>query len=143
MEMTRYSPFFVINCCFSKSHFGPHGPERDRNVRAKGVEMLRYERRLIGLFLPIALVGMLLLATSASAQKVRVETRAFTPPNLSVGADPQLITVCEGAGPAVVRLNARATSDYPIRYRWSTDVGRLDGDGEAVNWDLSGVAAAR
>ena len=105
--------------------------------------MLRHERRLIGLFLPIALVGMLSLATSASAQKVRVETRAFTPPNLTVGADPQLITVCEGAGPAVVRLNARATSDYPIRYRWSTDVGRLEGDGETVTWDLSGAAPGR
>ena len=105
--------------------------------------MLRYDRRLIGLFLPIALVGMLSLAASAAAQKVRVETRAFTPPNLSVGADPQLITVCEGAGPAVVRLNARATSDYPIRYRWTTNVGRLDGDGETVSWDLSGVAPGR
>ena len=70
--------------------------------------MLSYERRFILLFLPIALVGMLSLATSASAQKVRVETRTFTSPNLSVAAEPQLITVCEGSGPAVVRLNARA-----------------------------------
>jgi hypothetical protein len=86
---------------------------------------------------------MLSLATSASAQKVRVETRAFTPPNLSVGADPQVITVCEGAGPAVVRLNARATSDFPIRYSWSANAGRIDGDGETVNWDLSGAAPGR
>ena len=82
--------------------------------------MLRHERRLIGLFLPIALVGMFAFASSASAQKVRVETRAFTPPNLSLSADPTVITVCEGAGPAIVQLNARATSDYPIRYRWTT-----------------------
>ena len=105
--------------------------------------MLRYERRFILLFLPIALVGMLALATSASAQKVHVETRAYTPPTLTVGADPQRITVCEGSGPAVVRLNARATSNYPIRYRWSTNMGRLDGDGEAVTWDLSGVPPGR
>jgi hypothetical protein len=105
--------------------------------------MLRYERRLTGLFLPIALVGLLSLATSASAQRVRVETRAFTAPSLSVAADPQLITVCEGAGPAVVRLNARATSDSPIRYRWSSNVGRIDGDGETVNWDLSGAPPGR
>ena len=105
--------------------------------------MLRYERRFILLFLPIALVGVLSLATSAAAQKVRVETRTFTPPNLRVAADPQLITVCEGSGPAVVRLNARATSDYPIRYRWSTNVGRLDGDGEAVTWDLSSAAPGK
>lgn len=105
--------------------------------------MLRYERRFILVFLPIALVGMLSLATSAPAQKVRIETRTFTAPTLSVAAEPQLITVCEGAGPVVVRLNARATSDYPIRYRWSANVGRLEGDGEAVTWDLSSAAPGR
>jgi hypothetical protein len=106
---------------------------------AKGVEMLRYERRLFGLFLPIALVGIFSFASSASAQKVRVETRTFTPPNLSLAADPRLITVCEGAAPSVVQLNARATSDYPIRYSWRTSAGQISGDGATVNWDLSGV----
>src|SRR5918992_5760634 len=105
--------------------------------------MFRHQPRIFGLFLLVALVGMLSVTSSVYAQKVRVETRTFTPPNLTVGADPQVITVCEGAGPAVVRLNARATSDYPIRYSWSTNVGRLDGDGETVNWDLSGVAPGR
>jgi hypothetical protein len=38
-----------------------------------------------------------------------------------------------------VQLNARATSDYPIRYRWTTNVGRITGDGATVSWDLSGV----
>ncbi|MEK6283321.1 MAG: hypothetical protein AABN95_23445 [Acidobacteriota bacterium] len=102
--------------------------------------MLRHERRLIGLFLPIALVGIFAFASSAIAQKkVRVETRAFTPPNLSLSADPQVITVCEGAGPAIVQLNARATSNYPIRYRWTTNGGRITGDGAIVSWDLSGL----
>ena len=78
---------------------------------AKGVEMLRYERRLIGLFLPIALLGILCLASSASAQKVRVETRAYTPLNLSLVADSPAITVCESISRSVVQLNARATSD--------------------------------
>lgn len=101
--------------------------------------MLRHERRPIGLFLPIALVGLLAFASAAFAQKVRVETRAFTPPNLSLSADPQVITVCEG--PAIVHLNARATSNYPIRYRWTTNVGRIEGDGPTVTWDLSGLQA--
>lgn len=102
--------------------------------------MLRYERRLIGFFLPIALVGIFAFASSAIAQKkVKVVSRSFTPPNLSLAADPQVITVCEGAGPALVQLNARATSDYPIRYRWTTNSGRITGDGGTVSWDLSGL----
>src|SRR5215210_3215754 len=101
--------------------------------------MLRTERRLIrGLSLPLALAGLFVFANVASAQKVRVETRAFTPPDLSVVAEPGVITVCEGSGPAVVHLNARANSNYPISYRWNSSAGRIDGDGDAVTWDLSG-----
>jgi len=100
--------------------------------------MLRNERRPYRLFLPFALVSLFAFATVASAQKVRVETRSYTPPNLSVSADPRVITVCEGA-PAVVHLNARATSDYPISYRWSSNAGRIEGDGRDVVWDLSGL----
>ena len=101
--------------------------------------MLRHERRTFKLFLPIALVGLIALASSAFAQKVRRDTVAFTPPNLSLSAEPRVVTVCEGASPAIVRLNARATSNYPIRYRWSTSAGRIDGDGPTVTWDLSGL----
>ena len=101
--------------------------------------MLRHERRLIGLFLPIALVGFFALATAASAQKVRVEAREFTPPNLSLLAEPRVITVCEGSAPAIVQLNARATSTYPINYRWTSNAGRIEGDGATVNWDVSGL----
>lgn len=101
--------------------------------------MLRNERRLIGLFLPIALVGLFLFASTASAQRARREAVNFTPPNLSLVADQKVITVCEGSGPAVVQLNARATSNYPISYRWSTNAGRVTGDGASVTWDLSGV----
>ncbi|MFN2533433.1 MAG: hypothetical protein ABR555_19280 [Pyrinomonadaceae bacterium] len=101
--------------------------------------MLRHDRRIIGLFLPIALVGFVAFASSAFAQKTRKETVAYTPPNLSLSAEPRVITVCEGAGPAVVQLNARATSNYPIRYRWTTNGGRIDGNGETVTWDLSGL----
>lgn len=117
---------------------GPGGIERNENAH-KGVEILRHERRLIRLFLPIAVVGLFTFATVASAQKVRVETRAFTPPNLSLAAEPRVITVCEGAGPAVVHLNAQVTSNYPIRYRWTSSAGRIEGDGPTVSWDLSGL----
>lgn len=101
--------------------------------------MLRHDRRLIRLFLPIALVGLFAFATAASAQKARHDSVAFTPPNLSLAAEPRVVTVCEGSGPAVVSLNARATSNYPIRYRWTSNAGRIEGDGATVRWDLSGV----
>lgn len=101
--------------------------------------MLRHERPLVGLFLPIALVGLFLFASTAFGQRARREAVAFTPPNLSLIADPQVITVCEGSGPALVHLNARATSSYPISYRWSANGGRIQGDGATVTWDLSGL----
>ena len=101
--------------------------------------MLRYERRLIGMFLPIALVGFFAFATVANAQKVQVETRGFTPPNLSLVAEPRVVTVCEGSGAGVVHLNARVTSNYPISYRWTSNAGRIEGDGANVTWDLSGL----
>jgi hypothetical protein len=101
--------------------------------------MLRHERRLIRLFLPIALVGFFAFATAASAQKVRVEAREFSAPELSLLAEPRVITVCEGSGPSIVQLNARATSNYPISYRWTSNAGRIEGNGANVAWDLSGV----
>ncbi|MFN2494124.1 MAG: hypothetical protein ABR501_14710, partial [Pyrinomonadaceae bacterium] len=101
--------------------------------------MLRYDRRIIGLFLLIALVGLFVSASSAVAQTARRDTVAFTPPNLTLLADPQVITVCEGSGPAIVQLNARATSNSPIRYRWTASAGRIDGDGPTVSWDVSGL----
>ena len=102
--------------------------------------MFRHEPRRLGLFLLIALVGLFTIANLASAQKkVRVEARAFTPPNLSLLAEPRVITVCDGSGPAIVHLNARATSDNPISYRWTSNAGRISGDGSEVTWDLAGL----
>ncbi len=100
--------------------------------------MLMHERRLNRLFLPIALAGLFAFATVASAQKVKVETSGFTPPNLSLSADPRVITVCD-TGSAIVNLNARVTSNYPVSYRWTTSGGRIQGDGATVTWDLSGL----
>ncbi len=102
---------------------------------------LQRKRNLVGLFLPIALVGLSSLTSEAFAQKAR-ETFAFAPPSLSLAADQTLINVCEGqTGASSVRLNATATSPSgsAISYKWTTTAGRIDGDGATVNWDLSGV----
>jgi len=101
--------------------------------------MLRHDRPIIRFFLPIALVGLFLFASTAHAQKVRREAVAFNPPNLNLNAEPRVVTVCEGSGPVLVNLNARATSSYPIRYRWTANGGSIQGDGATVTWDLSGL----
>ena len=103
--------------------------------------MLRHERPVIRIFLPALLVGMLALASVAVAQKARRETVAYTPPNLNLIAEPNVVTVCptEGGSPAIVHLNANVTSGSAVRYRWTTNAGRIDGDGENVTWDVSGL----
>ena len=82
---------------------------------------------------------MFAFATAASAQKVRIETTGFTPPNLSLTADPRVITVCEGAGPAIVQpecsghlqLSDELSLDHQRRTHQRR---RRDG-----TWDLSGL----
>ncbi len=102
--------------------------------------MFRHEPRRNALLLLLALVGLFTVAAVASAQKkVRVEAREFTQTNLSLLAEPRVITACEGSSPAIVHLNARATSNYPISYRWTSNAGRISGDGATVAWDLSGL----
>ena len=101
--------------------------------------MLRHERHIIRIFLPILVVGI--LASVAVAQKsARQETIAYTPPNLSLVAQPTVITVCPGEAavtPSLVHLDARVTSNSPARYRWTTNAGRIEGDGPTVTWDVS------
>jgi PKD-like domain len=103
--------------------------------------MVRSERRrLFGLLLPIALVGVSLFSTEAFAQKAK-ETIVHSPPTLRVLADPVVMTVCEDQMSAPVHLNASAASPggMPIRYAWRVTAGRIQGDGANVTWDLSGV----
>ena len=100
--------------------------------------MFRSPSRLVGYLLPIALAAVF-LPVEASAQKAR-ETFVYAPPSLSLSTDTAVVTACEGA--TLVKLNARASSPdgNPIRYRWSSSAGRIDGSGPTVNWDLSGLA---
>jgi hypothetical protein len=100
--------------------------------------MFRSQSRLIGYLLPIALAAVFLPA-QVSAQK-KQQTVVYAPPSMSLTSDTAVVSSCQGS--AQVRLNARASSPNgnPIRYRWSTSAGRLDGNGSDVVWDLSGLA---
>jgi hypothetical protein len=103
--------------------------------------MFRPKRYFIGLFLPLVLVGLSIPASDALGQRAR-ETFVYAPPTVSLAADHSVLNACEGdKNASLVRLNARATSPSgnPIRYNWTTSAGRIDGTGDAVTWDLSGV----
>ncbi len=105
--------------------------------------MLRHKCHLLGIFLPIMLVGLNFYASPSFAQKVKKQIVAFTPPVLSVAAEPAVVTACAGGDntASLVHLNARASSSgsNPIRYHWSASFGRVEGDGAAVTWNLSGL----
>ncbi|HEY6804783.1 MAG TPA: hypothetical protein VI306_14510 [Pyrinomonadaceae bacterium] len=100
--------------------------------------MFRSQSRLIGYLLSLALAAIFLPA-QASAQK-KQQNAVYSPPTLSLTADNTTVSACQGS--SQVRLDARASSPggNPIRYRWSTSAGAINGNGASVNWDLSGLA---
>jgi hypothetical protein len=88
-----------------------------------------------------AVVSILVLASAgANAQKKSQPERASGPPSLSLAADSTVIKGCNDES-ARVRLvaTARAADGTPLRYRWTTNGGKLRGDGATTNWDLAGV----
>ena len=95
--------------------------------------------RLLRYLLPATLLA-LFIPTELWAQKAPTPI-AFAPPTLSLTSSVSVVTTCEGSKPQV-QLNAPATSPAgnPIRYRWSTNAGRIIGEGHSVVWDLAGVA---
>jgi hypothetical protein len=105
--------------------------------------MFRRQRRLTGFLLPVTLVALNLFVSQALAQKAKETVTNFAPLSLSLTADSTAISACaEGNQPGPqVRLNAQASSPggYPLRYRWSTNSGHIEGDGATVTWDLSGL----
>lgn len=101
--------------------------------------MVRLQRHFTKLFLPLALVGLHIFAAKAMAQRA-TETFVYSPPTVSLAADQSLISACEGDA-AVVHLTAKAISPSgnPIRYRWTVNSGRIEGEGSAVTWNLAGA----
>lgn len=90
--------------------------------------------------LVMALVLVTFISLSAQAQQRRPRTVNLTPPFLELSASPETVRVCAGE-PTSVQLIARATSQSgnELRYRWTTEGGRLTGDGANTTWDLSGM----
>ncbi|HZE70399.1 MAG TPA: hypothetical protein VE135_12845 [Pyrinomonadaceae bacterium] len=94
-------------------------------------------------FLMISLAGLYVFSSAVHGQTPRVEQVAFSPPTLSLAADPVAITTCAGdTSAAIVRLDASGTSTRgnPARYSWRASAGKIQGDGPTVTWDLAGVS---
>jgi hypothetical protein len=97
--------------------------------------------------------GLLLMAVSLAAgasrsaagqnnqQPAAPENR---PPTIRLTTDTQVVTLCpesESISNPRVRLRAEGFSPdgNPLRYRWNVSGGRLEGEGNDVVWDLTGV----
>ena len=98
--------------------------------------MLKRQYRLIGIILPLALVGFVSLAPEAFAQKTKtkVETVSFTPPTVQISASPNVVTACAGEA-ARVQLDAKTAcfTSSTARYIWSASGGRIDRKSTRLN----------
>lgn len=102
--------------------------------------MFRNPSRLVGYLAPIALVAFL-FAPQILAQ-TRTAAVANAPLSLSLTADANSISACADGSARQVRLTANAVSPggYPIKYKWSTTAGVINGEGAVVTWNLAGLA---
>ncbi len=93
-----------------------------------------------GLALATVVAMLVLVSADAKPQKQKEAARASGPPSLSLAADSTVIKGCNDES-ARVRLaaTARSVDGAPLRYRWTTNGGKLRGDGANTSWDLAGV----
>ena len=107
--------------------------------------MFRYHfPRLKGLKMdiaPIALVVVFLSAASVFAQKPQVVSAANAPLSLSLTTDANIVRACDNSGAPQVQLTAKAVSPSgnPIKYKWTTSAGVINGEGPTVTWNLAGL----
>ena len=86
-------------------------------------------------------VAMLVFASAdAKPSKKKKIDRPSGAPTLSLAADPTMIKACDDES-ARVRLvaTARSVDGTPLRYKWTTNGGRLRGEGANTTWDLAGA----
>ena len=93
---------------------------------------------LFGLALAVVMAVLVLASADAKPKKKKHVERASGPPTLTLAAEPTTVRACDDAR---VQLMARASSTEgrPLRYKWTTNGGRLSGQGASATWDLSGA----
>ena len=91
-----------------------------------------------GLALAMVMGVLVLASVEAKPKKKKNVERVSGPPTLSLAAEPTTVRACDDAR---VQLMARASSSAgrPLRYKWTTNGGKLSGQGANATWDLSGA----
>jgi len=95
---------------------------------------------LSGLALAAAVAMSVFVSADAKPQKQKQSSRPAGPPSLTLTADSAVIKGCNDES-ARVRLaaSARSVDGASLRYRWTTNGGKLRGEGANTSWDLAGV----
>lgn len=93
---------------------------------------------LFGLALAVVMAVLVFASADAKPKKKKNVERASAPPTLTLAAEPTTVRACDDAR---VQLRATASSPEgrPLRYKWTTNGGRLSGQGASTTWDLSGA----
>jgi hypothetical protein len=93
-------------------------------------------------FLRAALFVLLIATGSVRAQQPGAQVAVYTPPVLTISGDAPVIRNCGAvAGKPEVHLTAQTTrGTTPTRYVWTSDAGRIEGNGPTATWTLDGVA---
>jgi hypothetical protein len=90
--------------------------------------------------LVLAVVAGVMASSPAQAQRRARRERASGPPTLSMSAEPNVIRGCADDSARVhLVANASSPSGLPLRYKWTTNGGRLTGAGATMTWDLAGA----
>jgi len=86
---------------------------------------------------------LVLVAASVTAQHATPQQVAvYTPPVITISGDAPVIRNCGpiATKPEVHLVAQTASGTTPTRYVWTTDAGRIEGNGSTATWSLDGVA---
>src|SRR6185436_12849728 len=97
-------------------------------------------RKILWFGLAAAIVSSAVVIASADPKpKKKKNDRGSGPPTLSLSADPDVVRDCDGARVNLL-ANATSSSSAPLRFKWTTNGGRITGSGASTVWDLAGAA---
>src|SRR5690242_9369049 len=99
-------------------------------------------RKTLWLVAALTMISAALLLGSAEAKskkKKHERERVSGPPSLSLSAKPTAIRNCGDDGRVRLTAAASSSSGRPLRYRWTTDGGKLSSNDPNPTWDLVGA----
>ena len=104
--------------------------------------MFKKFTRLTRYAAPLALAALFGLFSSgpADAQKPTASV-ASAPLKLNLTPNTTVVSACANSGEPQVQLTANAVSPdgNPIKYKWTTSGGTINGEGSVVTWNLAGL----